>query len=206
LPPALPGIDTTVGLGFARGKPAFYLKLLKMFRDNQGMNFAKDFHTALAANDWTTAVRLAHTLKGLAGGLGANELARIAAALERAAGECQTERIAALEEDIGRELTHIMEGLARLDEVAAGARFETASVDPRKRQAAIDHFGQLLESRDTAAVAYLEEFKRVMAGVDGLSEPLAAISHSVSCYDYAAARRLLQRLTIHRDPPSENTQ
>ncbi len=82
--PHIAGLDTDAGLRHAGGRPAFYVHLLQRFaRDYAG--FAADVDSMLASSRWDDAERQAHTLKGLAGSLGATDVKPRAAALESAA-------------------------------------------------------------------------------------------------------------------------
>ncbi len=81
--PALPGIDTTQGMVTARGKPAFYRKLLRLFLDDK-REFEAQFREAQHDADPTAAQRAAHSLKGMAASIGARTLTGLAAALEAA--------------------------------------------------------------------------------------------------------------------------
>ena len=81
--PTISGIHTATGLQYLNGNLAGYLRLLAKFRLNQGESVTA-IRTALAAQDWPTAERLAHTLKGVAATIGANTLCQQAGALEAA--------------------------------------------------------------------------------------------------------------------------
>ena len=83
----LPGFDTEAGINRVARKLELYIRLLKKFRDAHVGAFANQFGAALAAGDWPTAQRLAHTLKGTARTLGANTLGDLAEALESACKE-----------------------------------------------------------------------------------------------------------------------
>ena len=189
--PALPGIDIAAGRLQVGGKTDFYLKMLTMFRDTQGANFLKDFHAALLADDWSTAVRLAHSIKGLAGTVGAKALAEIAAQLEQAALARLVARVASLEEEIGKEFGRIMVGLSSIEEIKAG---KAPPVDPAGRRELIQRFAQLLAARDTAAFACLEELKGTMGASGETATQLAAISRAVARYDYGEALLVVQQL------------
>ena len=88
------------------------------FRDEHGQSFAERFRAASAANEWPTAVRLAHTFKGLAQSIGARDLGWIAGRLERAALAHDIAGVGALENELARELARVMGGLSGLEEVA----------------------------------------------------------------------------------------
>ena len=79
--PEIPGLDTQAGLSRMGGNLPGYLALLAKFRVNQG-GAAQAVAEALSAADWPTAERLAHTLKGVAGAIGAAALEEKAKRLE----------------------------------------------------------------------------------------------------------------------------
>ena len=82
--PELPGIDATIGLSYANGKPEIYRKILNLFRESHVHAFESGFRKALAGGDWGGAARIAHTLKGSARTIGAIPLGDAAQALEEA--------------------------------------------------------------------------------------------------------------------------
>lgn len=84
--PELPGIDLQAGLARVERDQQLYLKLLRRFRADQA-GFAAAFRAAWSQGDRETATRLAHTLKGLAGNLGAHALQEAARRLEMAGRE-----------------------------------------------------------------------------------------------------------------------
>jgi two-component system sensor histidine kinase/response regulator len=84
--PVVPGLDTTTGLRRMLGKKPLYLSMLRRWVDSQ-RDCVPQLRAALDAADWPTAERIAHTAKGLAGNVGADELAKRAAAVENALRE-----------------------------------------------------------------------------------------------------------------------
>ncbi|MEI6760358.1 MAG: response regulator [Betaproteobacteria bacterium] len=83
LPWPVDGLDTVAGLHRCLGKPDFYRSLLQQFVDRQA-HICYQIEQALHAAQWERAERLAHTLKGVAGTLGAVQLQALAEALEAA--------------------------------------------------------------------------------------------------------------------------
>ena len=81
--PSVEGLDTASGLMRVAGNRKLYLKLLRQFVDQQGQAPAR-ITDALASSDHATAERLAHTVKGVAGNLGAGVVQAAAGALEQA--------------------------------------------------------------------------------------------------------------------------
>ena len=82
-PPSIAGLDARTGLARVGGNEKLYRKLLGQFVQEQGSAF-EEITGALNAGDAALAERLAHTLKGVAGNLGATEVQTAAAALEGA--------------------------------------------------------------------------------------------------------------------------
>jgi two-component system sensor histidine kinase/response regulator len=80
--PCIEGLDTQDGLSRVAGNRKLYLKLLRLFFDQQGPAVGQ-ITAALAQGDVALAERLAHTLKGVAGNIGAKAVQAAAGALEK---------------------------------------------------------------------------------------------------------------------------
>ncbi|MBS4098325.1 MAG: response regulator [Sulfuricella sp.] len=81
--PRLSGVDADEALKCVDGNVAFYRKVLAAFRKDQAEVVAR-IRDACSAGDRDSAVRLVHTLRGLAGNVGARGLVNLAAELESA--------------------------------------------------------------------------------------------------------------------------
>jgi len=73
LPDSLPGTDTADGLRRLNGNAALYLKLITQFAEKYAP-LQRMVEEALGAGDRETAARLAHSVKGVAGNLAANDI------------------------------------------------------------------------------------------------------------------------------------
>jgi HPt (histidine-containing phosphotransfer) domain-containing protein len=91
----LPGISVKSGLIKAGGNRKLYRKLLSKFRRNHA-EVDNDIKNALDKDDPDTATRLAHTIKGVAGNIGARNLYLAATDLEAALRQKQIGNIAGL--------------------------------------------------------------------------------------------------------------
>ncbi|RDH83418.1 MAG: hypothetical protein DIZ77_04750 [endosymbiont of Seepiophila jonesi] len=112
--PDLPGIDTKAGLAIVRGKLALYRKLLSKFQDSE-RDFEQHFRAALADDkDPQAATRTAHSLKGVAGTIGARGVQEAAHSLEIACSE-GTETIDELLSAVVAELQPVIAGLEELE-------------------------------------------------------------------------------------------
>ncbi len=81
--PAPSGLDLQAGLARVEGDLDLYRRLLRRFQVDQA-GFESAFRAAWGGGERETATRLAHTLKGLAGNLGAHALQEAARRLEMA--------------------------------------------------------------------------------------------------------------------------
>jgi len=79
--PNIKGVNTKLGLKLAAGKQSLYIKMLKTFASDQLYAIEQLIH-ALAEHDYLTAQRIAHTLKGTSGSIGAEFLQNNAGEIE----------------------------------------------------------------------------------------------------------------------------
>jgi PAS domain S-box-containing protein len=84
--PAIPGLDTTAGLRSVRGKVDRYRRMLTLFAESHAQHLTQ-LRQHLAAGHHEELQRIAHTLKGTAGTIGAYEVSTSAAELELAVRE-----------------------------------------------------------------------------------------------------------------------
>ena len=91
--PDVPGLNAAEGLSRVAGNKKLYRKLLRQFSSTKA-DTAQRIASALAANDRALAERLAHTVRGVAGNIGAPAVQNAAAQLEKAiAGSLQRPRL-----------------------------------------------------------------------------------------------------------------
>jgi HPt (histidine-containing phosphotransfer) domain-containing protein len=77
----LPGIDVATGLRYTGGNAAFYLQILRKFRDTYPQT-ATEIRRLWDTQALENAQRLAHSIKGIAGTIGATELQQAAERVE----------------------------------------------------------------------------------------------------------------------------
>jgi two-component system sensor histidine kinase/response regulator len=80
--PSVPGLDTRDGLLRVAGNRTLYLRLLRQFGEQQAHTLG-DISAAFAQGDSVLAERMAHTLKGVAGNIGAKAVQSAAGDLEK---------------------------------------------------------------------------------------------------------------------------
>src|SRR5450759_163510 len=111
--PDLPGVNVAESVRRIGGSVTLYFSLLDKFRVNQ-RNFATSFREALTADDRSTAERLAHTLRGIAGTLGAETLQDLAKLLESSIKKEESGEVDSLLARVDKELATF---IASIDQV-----------------------------------------------------------------------------------------
>jgi signal transduction histidine kinase/CheY-like chemotaxis protein len=199
--PELPGIDTAAGLATSQGNLLLYRKLLLKFRDAE-VNFVARFLDARASDDEHAAERIAHTLKGVSGNIGARGLQTAAGALERECREnAPADTIDASCQAVSHELATVLAGLAKLEKIAP-AKAATTDKDPVRLGRLLTRLRALLEDDDTDATEVIGELE-AMTDLHVHRLDLKRLADAVSEYAFddalQALDRLEQRLTEMRN-------
>jgi signal transduction histidine kinase/CheY-like chemotaxis protein len=190
----LPGIDTDAGLARTMNNDRLYRHLLLMFLQSQA-GFADAFGVARQSNDPSAAVRIAHTLNGTAGNIGARQVQTAAAALERGCrNHAPPEAIDALLARTLAALHPVVNGLATLhadeDQEADPADFDTDAV-----RAQLGRLKILLNDSNLEAGDAVEELAASVKGT-ALVEIVGDLSRAVAGFDVEAALDVLDRVTV----------
>jgi len=191
LPASLPGIDLNAGLRTCMGKVELYLRLLRKFHVSQ-QAFCAEFLDARGQGDPSVTIRLAHTLRGTAGNIGAVGVANAASQLEQvclSAGEEQdvADRLAEVE----RCLTPMLEGLSLLTEPTL-AEEPTVPLDS-EWHTQLAHVRYLLAESDTQALTALHKLQTLTSG-SRMAEQLHRVVQQAESFDFDRALELLENL------------
>jgi len=185
LPKGIEGVDMAAGLRRVLGKADRYLALLRGFVTSQP-DAAARIRQAIAAEDLLTAEREAHTLKGLAGNVGADEVQARANTLEAAlrAGSADVEPlIAAVETELAARIAAITAALPA--EAEPDAVSNPASADPAAQAAILTRLRELLADDDAAAERLLADNAALLAAA--LQGRFARVRDAVRRFDFEAA-------------------
>jgi PAS domain S-box-containing protein len=193
--PQLPGIAVASSLQRLGGNRRLYLQILRNFLEGQ-QDAPYRITEALAVGDTSTAVRIAHTVKGLVGYIGALELQAVAVDLERAirdnAPSAQTDEL----------LRRFSGEFARLVAILRGALPEQSDAAPRKAVSPEDLLktGELMRrlhgyisESDSEAGDYLAEYRHILAATFAPVD-LAHLEGSIANYDFDEALATLQTM------------
>ena len=195
LPGSLAGIDIEEGIRRVGGNRKLYRKLLvEFFQDH-----SEDIHAirqALDQEDLATAQRIAHTIKGVAGSIGAGDLQCDAESLETAFKEAQQDLYPALLSRLEDALAPVMQGLAVLSahgETEEPGKEDGGPMDVEAILPLLDELQTLLEEMDPEAEEKAAALKaRLGAGAHlGLVNTL---SKQVGEFEFEEAQETLVRL------------
>src|SRR6185369_4984089 len=155
--PAIEGIDTVNGLSRVAGNTRLYRDLLAQFVAKHGDSDER-IQSAVQRGDHSLAERIAHTVKGVAGNIGINNVHRAAERLERAIRDKQP-GIDSLQIEFASALhgctQRIRDAMPQQAEVAEDA----AEFDPKEAAAALKALRVLLEASDAGAC---EAYERLL--------------------------------------------
>ena len=187
--PVFSGLDLAHGLSLVHDR-AKYLKLLVLFVDKHGPD-PQRLQQMLDAGDLSGAQKLAHTLKGSAGNLGAVRVSETANALQSAIhrGAARTE----IDGCAQRLIDELLQLVAGIRDVLSTDSQALAVIDPARVDEVLAKLKPLLEKGNIAATELAqaeEQLLRAAMGKDG-GEFLRRIEH----FDYEGALALLRERT-----------
>ena len=185
--PAIPGLDVASGLRRVAGNRKLYRDLLNQYVAGQASAPAR-IQAALAAGDWATAERLAHTLKGVSGNIGATTIQPLAADLEQALRQqAGMATIAPLLTQTGDMLTA---WTAELRAALAGDQPADLPAAPALDRAGLQpilaRLEQLLADDDAEAADVLAAHRAALAGTLPV-EAFMALEKAIGDYDFEGA-------------------
>jgi PAS domain S-box-containing protein len=199
---AISGLDWSDGLQRVGGNRSLYTRLLRQFVDQQSSTVA-DVTSALIAGDTELASRLAHTLKGVAGNIGARAVQMAAGELEKRITSAAPRSVI---EDAQRRVDHVLNPLLAAARDALGtpptapspANDPHSAVDPAHARQVARELQALLANFDPAAVEFVETHQPALRGAFS-EEGWRAFVKQVSEYAFGDAQVQLER-TLARLP------
>jgi len=154
LPAVIEGLDMATGLNRVLGKKPLYLSMLRNFITGQRA-VAAEMLNALEDDSWEIPERLAHTLKGVSGSIGAAGLQQLAATLETSIRERRPrQEIEARINELNKPLTAL---IAQLEQQVPPKLIDaTVTVTPQQLGAVCDKLKALLADDDAEAYDALD--------------------------------------------------
>ncbi|QDP00331.1 PAS domain S-box protein [Thalassotalea sp. PS06] len=182
-------INVSDGLRRAMNNQLLYQKLLLGFSKGQS-NFKEKFRAAIEKNDVDEAIYLAHTLKGLAGNIGAFDVQQNAEVLEQQVRSGNLNFSAMQLVTVPLEMA-IKEIDVKIPKLGKNIEISKASDEPSQSpQKCLSELRTMLAEYDTATADFIGKHQQALQTELGASL-FSQISKAVIRYDYEAALNAL---------------
>jgi two-component system, sensor histidine kinase and response regulator len=180
------GLDFADGLNRVAGNMRLYRSLLGQFADQQA-DTVSAIRASLAREDFASADRLIHTLKGVSGNLGAKPLSELAAELERSLRDRNARPLEAGLSAVASELARLVAAIRNaLAAGAADAPLRASDSDPEETLKLLKQLKQMLANDDGAALDYLLQARERIGGAISDAE-LDFLQKTVGDFDFPTA-------------------
>jgi CheY-like chemotaxis protein/HPt (histidine-containing phosphotransfer) domain-containing protein len=189
------GLETEKALKRLGGNQVLYRRLLALFRQDRA-NGVQELRSALDGQDFELAHRLAHTLKGVAGTIGADELSEAARQMEEA---IKNEQPALFENQLERLeywMAVTLRAISKLEELSESDPLRQVKVETTNKLLSVPQLMQLsrLLRENTAEAVNL--IGTLLSQIDKANMPgeLKDLEKLIRRYDYENALKSLQAL------------
>jgi PAS domain S-box-containing protein len=204
--PAIAGLDTANSLRRVAGNQALYHNLLEQYVHDQADTPAR-IAAAMTNADYATAERLAHTLKGVSGNIGATVVQALAGELETALHQQAAEAV--IEPLLGRTATALTDLLTTLGQNLHSkppASGSPSALPANSAQLAtiLAELVQLLTNDDAEAVEYFDAHHDILAATLP-TDTFLALKTTLTAYNFDDALRRLQVIMGLQQKPNSGS-
>ncbi|MBC7962728.1 MAG: response regulator [Steroidobacteraceae bacterium] len=195
----IPGIDTAGALRRVGGKVKLYLDVLNKFRDGQS-SAPERISAALQSGDRLGAERIAHSLKGLAGTIGAAELQEAALAVEQDLhrGLESGDSLIRLATSLRVIMATLESSLAK--ETPSPVPFATVPTSLVDVGPMLKKLEQYVLDSDSEAADYLAECRPHLVAAVAMEEMVVCLEKSIADYDFDEALTTLNSMMNELEP------
>lgn len=186
--PYIKGLDIEGALKRINNKKTLYLNILNKFAKGN-LKIVSEIESVYNSNDYETAKRLIHTLKGVSGNIGADEIHVLSKEVEEYIEAKNDEKaktgLARLNEKI-QELIHAINDALGTDE-----KKDKVAIDEAKVKELLPQLKDLTEKKSPKAKVLIKELEE--AGLSG--DLFNEMKSKLSKYDFKGALILLEEIT-----------
>jgi PAS domain S-box-containing protein len=202
LPSGIIGLDIKDALRRVLGKKPLYISMLQKFVAGQ-KTFASNIFKELESNNWDVAMRLAHTLKGVSGNIGATNLQHLAGELEIAIKEQRPrkevdDRVRLLIGPLDHIISELEYQLTKTPQTVA------LNIHPETLQPVYSILEKLLADDDSEAAEVWEENANLFSAA--FPNQYHKIDESIRSFNFETALlalRVANATTVPQGPPHE---
>jgi len=192
--PDIPGVDVKKGFSRVGGNRKLYLNLLSKFRDDYGTG-VDIIRKAVGDGDREAAVRQAHTIKGVAGNIGAEAVQQAAAVVEKVLKE-ETENediLSGLDEVLSELILNLKGSDLDAGDPQADKSLKT-EIDPEQLKALLQNLEPILEKRKPKPAKDIIEQLNSYIFSESMNSEIKTLSQLVSKYKFKEALETLKLL------------
>ncbi|MCP4690040.1 MAG: PAS domain S-box protein, partial [Desulfobacterales bacterium] len=208
--PRLEGVDVEAGLVSVNGDWDLYNKLLRNFH-HRHQDVQEEIRAELERGNLDVAQRLAHTMKGVAGTVGAKKLSEISARLESAIKNKEGksgDRTSKLLDGLARENARVMAALDafiadRAPEDRAGAAGGESSESPApntseapRLKELLQELSDLIDQRDSDVIKLVAEIK-ILLGPSNISDDFLELESQINSFKFEQAKETLLKFNTN---------
>ena len=203
--PNLEGIDVLAGLGSVNNDWELYAKLLANFY-NRHQHIDAEILTEFERGNLGVAQRLAHTIKGLAGTVGAQRLSAISSQLESAFKNESNALIPNLLDSFSKEVARVMTALVSFlrnedaglgDAVTDGGEMESQPLQEQEMsrlKKLFQELSDLIDKRDSEVIKLVAEIK-ILLGPSDISGTFLKLESQIDSFKFEQAKKTLGQTT-----------
>jgi PAS domain S-box-containing protein len=196
--PYLDGIDTKAGLESVNGDSELYMKLLRNFYYRHG-HVNEEIRIEIEQEKLGDARRLAHTIKGVSGTIGAKELSEISFLLETAIKNEDRGGITELLESMTKEINRVMASLdvffsprgpeSSGKETDAGQikAMPLDSADKERLRGLLNDLSALIDGRDSDVIKLISEIKAIL-GSTNITDDFIKLETEINSFNFEDAK------------------
>jgi len=200
--PNIPGLDTKAALVRIGGNKSVYKKVLEKFIHSQS-SVSSEIKAALKEGNFDQAKLLAHSLKGVAGNIGASSLHQQAEQLEALIKQEAVTDTAL--DNMDNELMQVLMGIKQANLFNTPSHSASGVIDVNAMNSMINSLHSLLQEDDADALDIMDDMYSLLKG-RSMSVKLDSLYKAVGNYDFTAALEQFSDFEqqFHNEYPSEN--
>jgi len=199
--PRIEGIDVQTGLGSVNNDWKLYMALLTNFHSRY-QDIKEKIQTELTFGNHSVAQRLAHTIKGVAGTVGARTVSEISSQLESAIKNDRSDRIPDLLDRFAKEVVQVMtvldgfiknENAGRTEETTTGGEPETRSMealDAIRFKKLFQELSDLINERDSDVIKFIAKIKTQL-GPSNIGDHFLKLESQINSFKFKQAKETL---------------
>ena len=198
--PELQGLDVAAGLVKIGNKTVLYQNLLTKFK-NHYARITHEIKEALARENIEAAERLAHTIKGVSGNIGAADLYKVSVSLEAALKKKQFEALDPIMENFEAALQVVLKSISEIELLNPQNKNEHFKTDTDVPESVIKDneekimmlmmkLKSFLETDNAKSAMVLDNLKENLQGA-GAEKLLKELSLHIGNYDFEDALKIL---------------